>query len=64
MCLAAADVLVPQRACFHALRRALTLPPLLRPQHTHRYAAELTAQPRLLEPTYLVEIQCPEQVRD
>lgn len=25
------------------------------------YAAELTAQPRLLEPTYLVEIQCPEQ---
>lgn len=28
-----------------------------------RYAAELTAQPRLLEPTYLVEIQCPEQVR-
>lgn len=26
------------------------------------YAAELTAQPRLLEPTYLVEIQCPEQV--
>jgi hypothetical protein len=26
------------------------------------YAAELTASPRLLEPTYLVEIQCPEQV--
>ena len=26
------------------------------------YAAELTAQPRFLEPTYLVEIQCPEQV--
>ncbi|KAI3426362.1 hypothetical protein D9Q98_008734 [Chlorella vulgaris] len=25
------------------------------------YAAQLTAQPRLLEPTYLVEIQCPEQ---
>ena len=25
------------------------------------YAAELTASPRLLEPTYLVEIQCPEQ---
>lgn len=24
------------------------------------YAAELTAQPRLLEPVYLVEIQCPE----
>lgn len=26
------------------------------------YAAQLTAQPRLLEPVYLVEIQCPEQV--
>lgn len=25
------------------------------------YAAQLTAQPRLLEPVYLVEIQCPEQ---
>lgn len=25
------------------------------------YACELTAQPRLLEPVYLVEIQCPEQ---
>ena len=25
------------------------------------YAAEMTAQPRLLEPTYMVEIQCPEQ---
>jgi len=25
------------------------------------YAAQLTAQPRLLEPMYLVEIQCPEQ---
>lgn len=25
------------------------------------YAAELTAQPRMMEPVYLVEIQCPEQ---
>ena len=25
------------------------------------YAAELTASPRLMEPVYLVEIQCPEQ---
>lgn len=27
------------------------------------YACELTAQPRLCEPVYLVEIQAPEQVR-
>uniref|UniRef100_A0A3B4YPJ3 Eukaryotic translation elongation factor 2 n=1 Tax=Seriola lalandi dorsalis TaxID=1841481 RepID=A0A3B4YPJ3_SERLL len=26
------------------------------------YASQLTAQPRLMEPVYLVEIQCPEQV--
>ncbi|XP_031594175.1 elongation factor 2 [Oreochromis aureus] len=26
------------------------------------YACQLTAQPRLMEPVYLVEIQCPEQV--
>lgn len=26
------------------------------------YASQLTAQPRLMEPIYLVEIQCPEQV--
>lgn len=26
------------------------------------YASVLTAQPRLMEPIYLVEIQCPEQV--
>jgi len=25
------------------------------------YAAELTAEPRLMEPVYLVEIQCPER---
>jgi translation elongation factor EF-G len=28
------------------------------------YACELTAQPRLCEPVYLVEIQAPEQVCD
>jgi elongation factor 2 len=27
------------------------------------YACELTAQPRLCEPVYLVEIQAPEQAR-
>lgn len=26
------------------------------------YAAQLTASPRICEPMYLVEIQCPEQV--
>uniref|UniRef100_A0A8C2PQD9 Elongation factor EFG domain-containing protein n=1 Tax=Cyprinus carpio TaxID=7962 RepID=A0A8C2PQD9_CYPCA len=26
------------------------------------YACQLTAEPRLMEPVYLVEIQCPEQV--
>jgi translation elongation factor EF-G len=26
------------------------------------YASQMTAEPRLMEPVYLVEIQCPQQV--
>lgn len=48
--------------CTAALQHASLRSPSLFPAPP-RYAAELTAQPRLLEPTYLVEIQCPEQVR-